>query len=161
MPGSQYALFVQSKRRATLGTIRSASFFIGENGVPTHPFHLHLYAAGAQGQPGLDLLGQDIVVAAPRGNHWFTIDLTTYKIPAPSEGFFVAMEWIADNAQAPANTAHEGPEPEAQTLRPTFEFKESLTWPYAMGVGWQLLTLQDFQGQHFNAMAKAEVDKIR
>ena len=106
--------------------------------------------------PGTDLLSQPLIVAAPAGGKWVDIDLTPYRIAAPRAGFFVAMEWLG---------SVESPGPEAvgedHVLRPTFEFKESLTWSYTLGIGWNLLTLTNGEGRRYNAMVKAEVDLIK
>lgn len=162
LPGSQYALFVRPKPQAAIGSVRSVSFFIDRSGASTRPFRVHLYRASQpSGTPGPDLLGQRLVVAAPKGGGWFTVDLNTYDIPAPAEGFFVAMEWIADRSAALPDLLSEANEPSpGQILRPTFEFRESLTWNYTVGIGWTLLTLRDGQGRYYNAMMKAKAARL-
>lgn len=158
LPGSQYALFVRPKPHAAIGSVRSVSFFIDRSGAPTRPFRVHLYRASQpSGTPGADLLSQQLVVAAPKGGGWFTVALNTYDIPAPAEGFFVAMEWVADrNAALPDSLLEVNESPPCQILRPTFEFRESFTWSYTVGIGWNLLSLRDSQGRYYNAMMKAE-----
>ena len=155
-PGSQFALFLPNTKQVSLGAIRSASFFIDKSGAPTRPFRVHLYKANSPaGEPGPDLLTQPVVVSAAQGGKWFTADLKAYGVAAPQEGFFVAMEWIGEGSGA--GVADEDSAP-YQTLRPTFEFREPLTWTYIIGKGWNLLSLTNGQGRSYNAMIKAEVD---
>ena len=67
------------------------------------------------------------------------------------------MEWI-DNSEKPNPNGVE----EGHILCPTFEFfKESLTWCFTPGSGWNLLTLTNNQGRRYNAMMKAEIDMIK
>ena len=160
-PGSQFALFLPHKKPARLSTIRSASFFIDKNGTPARPFRVHLYKASSPaGEPGPDLFLQPVVVSAAQGGKWFTVDLRTYAIAAPQEGFFVAMEWIGEGSgPGPGDAAPDMGQ--YQTLRPTFEFREPLTWSYTIGKGWNLLRLLNGEGRSYNAMIKAEVDMIK
>jgi hypothetical protein len=40
------------------------------------------------------LLPRSVVTRARRGNTWCEVDLSSYQIPFPKEGLFVAMEWL-------------------------------------------------------------------
>ena len=120
-----------------LGAIRTVSFFIGENGIPKEPFRIRIYRAdGPNHSPGTNLLTESIVVKAPGGGQWFTVDITNYIVEAPREGFFVAMEWLV----GAATTGHgflqsDGFTIPSQVLRPTYEFKDSKTWSFTVGKG--------------------------
>ncbi|MBX0292767.1 carboxypeptidase-like regulatory domain-containing protein [Hymenobacter sp. HSC-4F20] len=161
MPGSQYAFFVKNDKGKKLGNVRSVSFYIGENGFPREPFRVRLYKAdGNYNSPNTDLLTENIVVSAPKGGEWYTIDLTQYNIEAPTEGFFVAMEWIVSGDKFYTTNFMDNYTPYGQILRPTFEFKESRTWNYTIGRGWSLITLAN-NGMRYNAMIRAEVDQIK
>ena len=161
MPGSQYAFFVKNDKNKTLGNVRSVSFYIGENGFPREPFRVRLYKAdGNYNSPNTDLLTENIVVSAPKGGEWYTVDLTEYNIEAPKEGFFVAMEWIVSGDNFYTTNFMDNYTPYGQILRPTFEFKEARTWNYTMGRGWSLITLAN-NGMRYNAMIRAEVDQIK
>ncbi|SNC77411.1 CarboxypepD_reg-like domain-containing protein [Hymenobacter gelipurpurascens] len=161
MPGSQYAFFVKNDKGKNLGNVRSVSFYIGENGFPREPFRVRLYKAdGNYNSPNTDLLTDNIVVSAPKGGEWYTIDLTQYNIEAPKEGFFVAMEWIVSGDKFYTTNFMDNYTPYGQILRPTFEFKESRTWNYTIGRGWSLITLAN-NGQRYNAMIRAEVDMFK
>ncbi|AHJ95921.1 MULTISPECIES: carboxypeptidase-like regulatory domain-containing protein [Hymenobacter] len=161
MPGSQYAFFVKNEKGKKLGNVRSVSFYIGENGFPREPFRVRLYKAdGNYNSPNSDLLNENIVVSAPKGGEWYTVDLTQYNIEAPVEGFFVAMEWIVSGDGFYTTNFMDNYTPYGQILRPTFEFKEARTWNYTMGRGWSLITLAN-NGMRYNAMIRAEVDQIK
>ncbi|WP_046244019.1 carboxypeptidase-like regulatory domain-containing protein [Hymenobacter terrenus] len=162
LPGSQYAFFVKNDKQKKLGNIRTVSFYIGENGFPREPFRVRIYKAdGNYNAPNTDLLTENVVVSASRGGEWYTIDLSTYSIPAPDEGFFVAMEWIVGGDKFYTTNFMDNYTPYGQIMRPTFEYKESRTWSYTIGKGWNLLTLANGQGRRYNAMIKAEVDMIK
>ena len=161
-PGSQYAFFVKNDKNKRLGNVRTVSFYIGENGFPREPFRVRIYKAdGNYNAPNTDLLTENVVVSASRGGEWYTIDLTSYNIVAPAEGFFVAMEWIVGGDKFYSTNFMDNYTPYGQIMRPTFEFKESRTWSYTIGKGWNLLTLANGSGQRYNAMIKAEVDMIK
>ena len=161
MPGSQYAFFVKNDKGKNLGNVRSVSFYIGDNGFPREPFRVRLYKAdGNYNSPNTDLLSENIVVSAPKGGEWYTVDLTEYNIEAPKEGFFVAMEWIVSGDNFYTTNFMDNYTPYGQILRPTFEFKEARTWNYTMGRGWSLITLAN-NGMRYNAMIRAEVDQIK
>ncbi|MGY2133812.1 carboxypeptidase-like regulatory domain-containing protein [Hymenobacter sp. HD11105] len=162
MPGSQYAFFVKNEKGKKLGNVRSVSFYIGEHGFPREPFRVRIYAPdGNYSAPNSDLLNENVVVSAPGGGQWFTVDLTQYNIVAPDEGFYVAMEWIVSGDKFYATNFDDNYTPYGQIMRPTFEFKESRTWSYTLGKGWTLLTLSGAGGLRYNAMIKAEVDMIK
>ena len=162
LPGSQYAFFVKNEKQKRLGNVRTVSFYIGENGFPREPFRVRIYKAdGNYNAPNTDLLTENVVVSASRGGEWYTIDLSTYNIAAPEEGFFVAMEWIVGGDKFYTTNFMDNYTPYGQIMRPTFEFKESRTWSYTIGKGWNLLTLANSQGRRYNAMIKAEVDMIK
>ena len=162
LPGSQYAFFVKNDKQKKLGNVRTVSFYIGENGFPREPFRVRLYKAdGNYNAPNTDLLTENVVVSAPQGGQWYTVDLTPYNIVAPEEGFFVAMEWVVSGDKFFATNFMDDYTPYGQIMRPTFEFKESRTWNYSMGKGWSLITAANSQGLRYNAMIKAEVDMIK
>jgi hypothetical protein len=161
MPGSQYAALMKNEKSKKLGFIRSVSFFIGENGFPREPFRIRLYRAdGNYNAPNTDMLLDNVVVSAAKGGEWFTVDLTPYNVPAPTEGFYVAMEWIVSGDKFYTTNFMDNYTPYGQILRPTFEFKESRTWNYTIGRGWSLITLANGNSR-YNAMIKAEVDAYK
>jgi hypothetical protein len=162
LPGSQYAFFVKNEKKKRLGNVRTVSFYIGENGFPREPFRVRIYKAdGNYNAPNTDLLLENVVVSAPQGGQWYTVDLTPYNIIAPEEGFFVAMEWVVSGDKFFTTNFMDDYTPYGQIMRPTYEFKESRTWNYTMGKGWSLITASNGQGLRYNAMIRAEVDMIK
>ena len=71
------------------------------------------------------------------------------------------MEWIVGGDKFYTTNFMDNYTPYGQIMRPTFEYKESRTWSYTIGKGWNLLTLANGQGRRYNAMIKAEVDMIK
>ena len=156
--GSQYALFMEPSLKQ-FGSIRSIAFFIGENGFPKESFRIRIYRAdGPNHSPGTDLLTENLIVAAPSGAQWFTVDISKYFFEVPRDGFFVAMEWIVIMEPVSFEDSYK---PAGQVLRPTFEFKDSRTWSFTVGKGWQLLTLKNQQSKTFNAMIRAEIEVLK
>ncbi len=162
LPGSQYAFFVKNDKQKRLGNVRTVSFYIGDHGFPREPFRVRIYKAdGNYNAPNTDLLTENVVVSAPTGGQWYTVDLTPYNIVAPEEGFFVAMEWVVSGDKFFATNFMDNYTPYGQIMRPTYEFKESRTWNYTIGRGWNLITAANRDGLRYNAMIKAEVDMIK
>ena len=156
--GSQFALFMEPSLKHRLGSIRNVSFFIGENGFPKESFRIRLYRAdGPNHSPGTNLLSENLIVAAPGGGQWFTVDLSKFVVEVPREGFFVAMEWII-NHKFPG--LQDGYPALGQVLRPTSEFKDSKTWTLAIGMGWNLLTIRNQESRAYNAMIRAEIEEL-
>ncbi len=162
--GAQFALLMQPSPKRRLGTIRSVSFFIGENGFPKEYFRVRIYRAdGPNHSPGTNLLTENIVVKAPGGGQWFTVDIPTYNVQAPSEGFFVAMEWIlgAGMLKNPCYSSFsDSYTPCGQVMRPTYEFRQSLTWSYTIGKNWNQITVANSKGHRYNAMIRAEIEEL-
>ena len=59
------------------------------------PFRIRIYGVDTISRgPGQDLIIEDLIVSGPKKGGWFTVDVSSYQIPVPENGFFVAMEWI-------------------------------------------------------------------
>ena len=157
--GSQFALLIEPSPKYRPGSVQNVSFYIGENGFPKEAFRIRLYRAdGPNHSPGTNLLTENLIVAAPGGGKWFTVDVSKYLVEVPRDGFFVAMEWI----KGPEPSAlQQGYDPPGQVLRPTFEFKDSRTWSFTIGKGWQLLTLKTPESKVYNAMISTEIEEYK
>ena len=157
--GSQFALLMEPSPKHRLGSIRNVSIFIDENGFPKDSFRIRIYRAdGSNHSPGTNLLNDNLIVAAPGGGQWFTVDISKYVVEVPRDGFFMAMESIVDKG----NSNFDGPQgPVGQIMRPTYEFKDNRTWSFTVGKGWQLLTLKTQEAKSYNAMVRAEVDELK
>ncbi|OAZ03351.1 carboxypeptidase-like regulatory domain-containing protein [Flavobacterium succinicans] len=57
-------------------------------------FVLRFFEVNPDGSPGNDLTAQNIIVPVKKGKKNTEIDLESYKIKVPSNGFFVAVEWL-------------------------------------------------------------------
>lgn len=153
--GSQCALLIPPDKPKKLGRIKSVSLFVGENGRPRTPFRVRLYTVvGPTQEPGADLLSESLLATASAGGDWCTVDLTAYHVVAPENGFFIAMEWLQE---CPTQSSEYTSFICGQIMRPTFSLKESRTWQYSFGRGWQQVTLRNGNSP-FNAMMKAEVE---
>lgn len=156
--GSQYALLMEPSPKHRPGVIRTVSFYIGEGGRPKESFRVRIYRAdGPHRSPGTNLLSQNLVVAAPGGGQWFTVDISPHVVEAPRDGFFVAMEWVVAHERTPEEDHYLPP---AQVLRPTFEFRDSKTWTFTVGKGWNLLPLKNAEFRAYNAMIRAEIEEL-
>lgn len=156
LAGSQFALLMVPSPKHRLGSIRNVSFFIGENGFPKDSFRIRIYRAdGPNHSPGTDLLNNNLIVAAPGGGQWFTVDVSKYNVEVPRDGFLVAMEWVFDLGIDEHGMVG------SQILRPTYEFKDSKTWSFTVGKGWNLLTLKAQDAKFYNAMIRAEVEELK
>ncbi|GAA4022484.1 hypothetical protein GCM10022409_02780 [Hymenobacter glaciei] len=157
--GSQFALFMEPSPKHQVGSVRNVSFFIGDTGFPKESFRVRIYRAdGPNHSPGTNLLAENLIVAAPGGGQWFTVDIAPYAVEVPREGFYVGMEWIV--AHEPT-AFQDNYTPFGQVLRPTFEFKESMTWTFAVGNGWHLLPLRNAASRAYNAMIRAEIEELQ
>lgn len=154
-PGTQYALWIKNDGEA--GVLKSVGFFIDALGFPGEPFRVHIYKALPDGKgPGEEILTDKIVVSAPKGGQWFTIDVSKYYLTLPKDGVFVAMEWLVAGESFVASDSKEEYTPYGQILSPTYEFKDNLTWNYSIGKEWAPLTTFD-KSRTMNAMIRAEV----
>ena len=154
-PGTQYALWIKNEGQP--GVLKSVSFFIDALGFPSEPFRVHIYKAlpGGKG-PGEELLTEKMVVSAPHGGQWFTIDVSKYYLSLPKDGVFVGMEWLVAGESFVASSSKEEYTPYGQILSPTYEFREGLTWNYTIGKQWEPLATFD-KTRTMNAMIRAEV----
>ncbi len=80
---------------ADTGFISAVRYYITKEGVPTAPFRVKLYDVDpVTQQPGNILLDHDTIVHAVKGGQWLEVDLRSFNIPIPANGFFVAMQWL-------------------------------------------------------------------
>ena len=57
-------------------------------------FNLRLLAVNEKGEPGQDLLSTPLLVTAPKGIQQLHVNLSDYDLQMPTQGFFVAFEWL-------------------------------------------------------------------
>lgn len=91
--GQQAALFIENPESAR-GKVKSVSFKLSGKGNISAPFRLRIYAADSTGyKPGKDLM-HDVIILRPQNAGWFTAEISQYRITAPAEGFFVAIQGV-------------------------------------------------------------------
>jgi hypothetical protein len=91
--GNQLAVYIANDEKV-VGYISSVSYYITKNGVPNAPFRVRIYDFDSLSNgPGADILTQNLIISAKKAG-WFEIDLATYKLQIPPDGFFVAIEWV-------------------------------------------------------------------
>ena len=157
LPENQYAFFLANEKQKHLGKLRAVSFYIGENGFPMKPFIIRFYKAnGTNHSPNTNLLREQVFLSVTKAGEWYTCDLSGYNISAPQEGFFVAMEFGMP-ADALSQSVMEDYTPYGYIMRPSFEFKESVTWKCSPGKGWTPCPLT----KRYNFMVKAEVEYVK
>ena len=155
-PGTQYAFWIKNDDDQ-YGVLKSVSYFVDALGFPSEPFRVRVYRAlPNNGGPGEELLTDKVVVSAPQGGQWYTVDLSKYYIALPPQGVFIAMEWLVAGESFVADNSGESYTPYGQILSPTYEFPENRTWNYTVGKKWKPLTSYD-PNRVMNAMMKAEV----
>lgn len=146
--------------------IQNVSFFISREGKPKAPFRIRFYEVQEDGSPGRDLTKESIIVTPKKGNAWFKIDVSKYKILVPKEGYFVAMEWIFTEKKYYFDTLIQGKNWRSygQILGKIFNEKTvPHSWIYTLGNGW---LKQDkpskFQSKtaFYNAMINSEIKPI-
>lgn len=146
--------------------IQNVSFFISGEGKPKAPFRIRFYEQQEDGSPGRDLTQESIIVTPKKGNAWFKVDVSKYKILVPKEGYFVAMEWIFTDKKYYSETIILGNKVKSygQLLGRVFDEKmKPNSWVYRLGTKWE----KDdepfkFQGKitFFNEMINSEIKPI-
>lgn len=135
----QVALFIPSPNQFE-GYITKVGYWVASLGKARTPFRVRIYK-NEGGKPGKDLLTQSLVVRAKRSNAWRDIDVSEFEISFPSDGFFVAMEWlvIPDKRYWFTVKRPNGPTEErfGQSIGTTFELGSGLGKIQNNGGGWQ------------------------
>lgn len=162
IPGAQYAFLVKNDAPTRRGTLRTVSFYIGAGALPREVFRLRLYQVSDHG-PGADLLLENVLLGAPRDNEWFTLDLAPYQVPVPETGYFVALEYFAD--EGVRNTYYDSIlkdyTPTEPFMRPVVEANAQAVWYNSVGRGWTLLPRDNGLFGRYGAMMKLEVSPLK
>lgn len=146
--------------------IQNVSFFISIKGKPKTPFRIRFYEQQEDGSPGRDLTQESIIVTPNKGNSWFKVDVSKYKILVPKEGYFVAMEWIFTDKKYYYEIPILGKQVRnyGQCLGNIFgEEVVPITWIYRLGDKWFKHDEPfKFEGKinFFNNMINAEIKPI-
>ncbi|MDQ8003759.1 MAG: carboxypeptidase-like regulatory domain-containing protein [Pedobacter sp.] len=95
--GVQTAVLMKNEEKTT-GVVKSVHFFVGRHKYDA-PFRVRLYD-NEKGLPGSDLLGKSLELVATKKNAWNEFDISEYQIKIPEKGFYVAIEWLANEKYA-------------------------------------------------------------
>jgi hypothetical protein len=143
-PGNMYAVFVANNLR-TARTIRTITLRTAEIGQymidPTFPFRLRVFAVDSlTRQPAYDLLTENVVLCISQKDQTNTIGLSQYAIPAPQQGFYIAIEGLLGDGDHlwPCPDATPNYRPVGPILRAPCASADSRSWRYAYPVRqWQ------------------------
>jgi hypothetical protein len=106
------------------------------------PFRIRIYEFDTiRNEPGQDLLSENLIVSAPKKGDWFSVDVSSYQISVPKNGFFIAMEWIYTDdkyyySYIDKYDNNEEKTRYGQTLTVYFWNEESITWYNWLGKKW-------------------------
>jgi len=96
-PGGEYACWIANDKKY-IGNIISASVFVRDIGTPLTPFRIHIYSRNKVTlAPDKELLNNNIIVNAQKGNEWVNINLDSLNINIPKDGFFIGVEWLKNS----------------------------------------------------------------
>jgi hypothetical protein len=93
-PGTQQAVYMKNAV-GKVGYIKTVFFYLG-NDMFDAPFRIRIYES-ENGLPGKDLLNKSVEFAAKKKNAWNELDISSYSLLVPDDGFFVSVEWIAND----------------------------------------------------------------
>jgi hypothetical protein len=97
--GGQYGAYIKNTLK-TQGYVKAVSFYIAKVGYSNTPFRIRIYNKNELNDcPDKDILTENVIVSNPKGEGWFTVDLSKYGIPFPLDGMYVMMEWIYSGDQ--------------------------------------------------------------
>jgi hypothetical protein len=143
--GKQVAVYMKTQTNYP-AIIKSVSFHIEKKAWgfkrANTPFRIRIYEYDTIiNGPGKDLLTEGLIVSGPKKGGWFTVDVSSYQIPVPANGFFVAMEWIYtdDKYSYTYVNKYKNNVTETrygQTLSMFFGNKESISWINPLGKKW-------------------------
>lgn len=91
--GVQTAVLMKNEDKGA-GIVKSVHFFVGKHKYNA-PFRVRLYD-NEKGVPGNDLLGKSLELVATKKNSWNEFDISEFRIEIPEKGFYVAVEWLAN-----------------------------------------------------------------
>lgn len=162
-PGLQRAVLI--KNDGSSGYIKTLHFFMGKD-MYNAPFRVHIYD-NFNDSPGNDLLNKSLEFAASKKNAWNSFDISMYNIRMPETGFWVGIEWIANEKFSKPNEplgkidgkgrlikgkstyTYYGPE-----IVQKFDSVHGLTYQKILGGNWQKLVgaRSDGKGNNFRSV---------
>ncbi len=139
--GFMSAIFMENPSTSK-GRFKTISFFIGARGKHKTPFRIKVYSKDKTAEkPDSLLVQKDIIVKAKKKGSWLQIDVSSYNIPFPVNGAYVAMEWLHDEKkyQYTRKFKHRGKKIKSygQTLGYYSKEPKYRNWSHYLGFGWQ------------------------
>jgi hypothetical protein len=97
-PGSEVAVFFSNDKHYN-AFISKVGYFIKNSGFPNANFRVRIYDNYADlNIPKHDLLDTNLIVHGAKGEEWVVVDVKKYAIKMPSNGYYVAMEWLPSSS---------------------------------------------------------------
>jgi len=165
---SQLAVFMDSKKYLNAKILNACFFISKKSGVPETPFRIRIYKLDkTTGNPGEDLLHENLIVRGKHHGGWMTVDLSKYNLTTPVDGYFIAMEWINSGDQfyykTYINIINKYVESYGQVCSSSRTIPFSNTWTYVLGTGWHKDTefFHDKKIFYLNAMITSEIEVFK
>jgi len=117
-PGTQQAVYIKSVANK-VAYIKTVFFYLGDDMFDA-PFRVRIYES-ENGLPGKDLLNKSIAFGAKKKNSWNELDMSNYSLLVPENGFFVSVEWIA-NDKYKKSASYENRRPDGTIEKKTFTY---------------------------------------
>lgn len=153
--GSEIGVFIPTVPGDSDAVISAVRYYIGKRGIPTAPFRVVLYKVDSVTKgPGESLLEVDTIVHADKGGGWLEIDLRSYNIAVPQNGFFVGMQWLPDAEAYSESFGDHTMEGNGQVAGGTWDRTQS-TWVRTLTVNWT--RVDTIKNSGFNAMFVAVI----
>lgn len=91
--GGQTALYFSNQENDE-GFISSVRYFVKKSKFSKTTFRVRIYACDSMKKPDVDLLKKNLIITPEMDDEWIIVDLSSYHINIPQDGFFIAMEWL-------------------------------------------------------------------
>lgn len=116
--GTQQAVYMKNVE-SKVAYIKTVFFYLGDEMFDA-PFRVRVYES-ENGLPGKDLLNKSVEFSANKKNAWNELDISTYSLLVPENGFFVSVEWIANDSYKAIDFI-ESKRPDGKTEKKSFNY---------------------------------------
>jgi len=165
---SQIAVYMDSRKYGNAKIINASFFIAKKSGIPETPFRIRVYKVDkTSGNPGEDLIHENVIVHGKHHGGWMTTDLSKYNIKAPDDGYFIAMEWIHSGNQyffkTYINIINKYLVAYGQVCSSSRAMQFSNTWTYVLGTGWHKDSefIHDKGRIYLKAMITSEIEVLK
>ncbi|MFT3903424.1 MAG: carboxypeptidase-like regulatory domain-containing protein [Niabella sp.] len=94
-----------------------------------NPVRIHLYDVGNFGQPGDDLLNEDILITADKSkDKLLEIDVYNQDIHLQNHTFFISVQWISDKLNVKQRNGSKSHVPKAPGIYGTYDIPNGITY---------------------------------